>query len=145
MLLLTAWGVGQRVYAPAAERPLLPQASQAAAAKTESPLPPRASTKAVQPPAPDPLIGAHDLDVGTFYYNRGDYIGALARFEDAIYNNPGAAEPYCRAGDANFKLKHRLPARVDWQRCERAAEGSGKWARHAREQLQRHPAGPGQS
>ncbi|MGH9520506.1 MAG: hypothetical protein ACRD2D_12690, partial [Terriglobales bacterium] len=122
MLLLAAWGMGQRVYAPAAERPLLPQARQsAAAAKTESPNPPRASSKAVQPPAPDPLIAAHDLNVGTFYYNRGDYIGALARFEDAIYNDPGAPEPYCRAGDANYKLKHALPAQADWERCAQSA------------------------
>lgn len=135
---------------PVAESPLSPQASHPAAlpkaaSKTASSPPLQASTQPVQPPAPDPLVAGHDLEVGTFYYNRGDYIGALARFEDAIYNDPNAPEGYCRAGDANFKLKHALPARVDWERCEKVAEGSGKWARHAREQLKKHKEAPGPS
>lgn len=137
---------GQRVNPPAAESPLLPQVSHAAAAaKSESSAPLKASTQPEHPPAPDPLVAGHDLDVGTFYYNRGDYIGALARFEDAIYNDPDAPEGYCRAGDANDKLKHALPARTDWQRCIAKAEGSGKWARHAREQLKKHKEAPGPS
>lgn len=144
LLLLTGWVAGQRVNPPGAESPLLPQVSHPSPPpKSESSPPLQASTKPVPPP--DPLVAGHDLEVGTFYYNRGDYIGALARFEDAIYNDPHSPEGYCRAGDANFKLKHALPARVDWQRCETMAEGSGKWAQHAREQLKKHKEAPGPS
>jgi|SRR6185312_600129 len=109
-----------------AQRLNLPPAPQSVPA-------PRPAARAA-PPKPDPLIAGHDLEVGTFYYNRGDYVGALARFEDAIYNDPGSAEAYCRAGDTQFKLKQELPARVDWQHCLKAAE-SGKWADHARKEL----------
>ncbi|MGH9480974.1 MAG: tetratricopeptide repeat protein, partial [Terriglobales bacterium] len=72
------------------------------------------------------------------YYNRGDYIGALDRFQDAIFNDPTDPEAYCRDGDTELKLKHDLPARVAWQRCLRLAE-SGKWADHARRRLAQHP------
>ena len=93
------------------------------------------------PPEPDPIIAGHDLEVGIFYYNRGDYVGALARFEDAIFNDPASAEAYCRAGDTQLKLKQDLPAKVDFQRCLRAAE-SGKWADHARKELKKSAGSP---
>lgn len=89
------------------------------------------------PPQPDPLLADHDLKVGTFYYNRGDYVGALARFDDAIYNNPGLAEAYCRAGDTEWKMRRDPAARSEWRRCLMAAHG-GKWSARARHQLQSH-------
>jgi len=96
-------------------------------------------------PLPDPLIAGHDLQVGTFYYNRGDYAGALSRFEDAIVNDPTSAEALCRAGDAEEKLKKAAPARTDWQRCLRmASDGptsrdSSHWANHAHKALAKLP------
>lgn len=90
-------------------------------------------------PQPDPLMAGHDLEVGTFYYNRGNYVGALARFEAAIFNDPASAEAFCRAGDTEIKLKQLLPARADWQHCLQTA-GEGKWARAAQKQLKKHPA-----
>lgn len=163
-LLALSWavlGVGmqaQRVFAPPPETPAPPPALPCLKpAPPPAPQPPPSAPpgavahlpahetirpQKLSPPPPDPLIAAHDLDVGTFYYNRGDYVGALSRFEDAIYNQPGAPEPYCRAGDAEFKMNRLLPARGDWQRCEKASEDSGKWGRHARQQLARHPAQP---
>src|SRR6185312_10109659 len=68
--------------------PAAPQTAAAAPAVKAEP----------QPPRPDPLMAGHDLEVGTFYFHREDYVGALARFEDAIFNDPESAEAYCRAG-----------------------------------------------
>ncbi|MGH9475911.1 MAG: hypothetical protein ACRD1C_06225 [Terriglobales bacterium] len=89
------------------------------------------------PPQPDPLLAAHDVNVGTFYYNRGDYAGALARFDDAIYNDPALAEAYCRAGDTEWKLQRDPAARSEWRRCLMAAHGS-QWAARAHRQLAKH-------
>jgi tetratricopeptide (TPR) repeat protein len=136
LVLLATACAAQRIYEPPAPSPgrsqdahptPMPKSAPPAVAKPQ--LPP-----VVPPPKPDPLVAEHDLRVGTFYYNRGAYVGALARFEDAIYNDPHSPEAYCRAGDAELKLNHFLPARVDWRHCEQAAE-SGKWAEHARKAL----------
>lgn len=123
-----------------------PQPGQSQAANTPAKGTPAAPPSAVAraeakaaPPTPDPLIAGHDLDVGTFYYNRGDYVGALSRFQDAIYNDPTDPEAYCRDGDTELKLKHPLRAQAAWQRCLKLAE-SGKWAEHAQKQLRNHPA-----
>ncbi len=136
LVMLVSLCAAQRIYEPPAPGPDRSQAAHPAPARRTAPpavqkpqLPPLAP-----PPTPDPLVAVHDLRVGTFYYNRGAYVGALARFEDAIYNDPHSAEAYCRAGDTERKLKHALPAKVDWQHCLQAAE-SGKWAKHARRAL----------
>ena len=107
----------------------------------------QASVKAPPAPAPspDPLLAGHDLEVGTFYYNRGDYVGALSRFEDAIVNDSTSEEALCRAGDAEKKLKHAALARQDWQRCLRTASDAPAghdrthWAGHARKALAKLP------
>lgn len=91
----------------------------------------------VAPPTPDPILADHDLNVGKFYYNRGDYVGALARFDDAIYNNPSLTEAYCRAGDTLWKMHRLQPARSEWSRCALLARG-GQWGEHARKQLANH-------
>jgi hypothetical protein len=136
LVMLAGVCAGQRIYQPPTPSPGRSQAAHptpmphsAPPATAQPQLPPD-----VPPPKPDPLLAVHDLRVGTFYYNRGAYVGALSRFEDAIYNDPHSAEAFCRAGDAELKLKHYLPAKVDWRHCERAAE-SGKWAGHARQAL----------
>ncbi len=138
LMTLVSLCAAQRIFEPPAPGPgrsqeahptPMPRSPSPAIAKPQ--LPP-----VVPPPAPDPRVAVHDLRVGTFYYNRGAYVGALSRFEDAIYNDPHSAEAYCRAGDAELKLRHTLPAKVDWEHCLRAAE-SGKWAKHARQALAR--------
>lgn len=157
-LLMAAAAGAQRIGPPAdvGPNPVTPSAAAAAAAtKNVVRLPAHESMQIVTPPQPDPLIAGHDIQVGTFYYNRGDYVGALARFEDAVYNDPQAAEAFCRMGDTQLKLHHLLPARVAWTHCEAAAkqasqspdkataEDGRKWAAEAQKQLRRH-AEPGQ-
>jgi outer membrane protein assembly factor BamD (BamD/ComL family) len=100
-------------------------------------------TPAAATAAPDALLAAHDLEVGTFYFHRGDYVGALARYQDAIQNQPRSAEAYCRAGDAEMKLQRPARAEVAWRRClQNAADqpgnkDSGHWVSYARQRLQR--------
>ncbi|MGH9415157.1 MAG: hypothetical protein ACRD01_00870 [Terriglobales bacterium] len=154
---LLVGAAAQRIAPPAnvGPKPVTPQAN---AAKTIPPppkdvarLPAHESMQIVTAPQPDPLIAGHDIQVGTFYFNRGDYVGALARFEDALYNDPHSAEAFCRMGDAQLKLHHLLPARVAWTHCQTVAqqasqspdpaqaESGRKWATEARKQLRKHP------
>ncbi|HET9784129.1 MAG TPA: hypothetical protein VFP94_04110 [Terriglobales bacterium] len=128
---------GQRVHPPAAPGPrgdVQPLPHPPALKNVPSP---QAGASTVQAPQPDPLLAGHDLSVGTFYYDRGDYPGALGRFHDAIFNDPKLAEAYCRAGDTELKLKHLAAARSEWGRCMQVA-GEGKWAAHARRALSDH-------
>lgn len=144
-LLVTAWVtvgfcgglLAQRIYPPGqtGPRPNVVPNPKAKAKIEAGPLFPE-STPLV-PPAPDPILAAHDLNVGKFYYNRGDFVGALARFDDAIYHDPASAEAYCRAGDTLWKMRRDPPARTEWRRCLEAAHGS-KWAAHAQQQLRKH-------
>ena len=141
-LLFSAALAGQRLAPPPPPSPsLAPLPPGATKSVSSAPLRTSLASEPV-PPKPDPLLALHDLNVGTFYFHRGDYVGALSRFQDAIANDPDSPEPYCRAGDTENKLKHRQSARDDWQRCLLAAADSprGKWARAARKALSRFPA-----
>src|SRR5690348_7306683 len=93
-LLLVVPLAAQRLPAGASAGPLPPaRPVQDSATKT----PAQTSSAAVLPTpataaaAPDALLAAHDLEVGTFYFHRGDYVGALARYQDAIQNQPRSA------------------------------------------------------
>ncbi|MGH9486536.1 MAG: hypothetical protein ACRD04_02965 [Terriglobales bacterium] len=138
---LCVGAAGQRLQAPPPPGPRPNVQPNPALAKNVEPLV-LPESKPLVLPKPDPLLAGHDLSVGNFYYRRGEYAGALARFDDAIYHQPALAEAYCRAGDTEWKL-HRYPAaRSEWGRCLGVAR-SGKWAQHARHQLQKHRmAGP---
>jgi tetratricopeptide (TPR) repeat protein len=86
------------------------------------------------PPKPDSLLAGHDLEVGIFYFHRDDYPGALARFQDALFNDPTSAEAACRAGDTEQKLKQDDRARQYWQQCLKL-DSEGKWGKAARKAL----------
>lgn len=94
------------------------------------------------PPAPptyDPAAAKHDLDVGNFYYNRGDYVGALARFQDAVAHDKGLTAALYRAGETELKLRQIQPARSYWQQYL-DADPTGHYANDARRELKKHPA-----
>ncbi|MGH9468125.1 MAG: hypothetical protein ACRD1Y_12305 [Terriglobales bacterium] len=132
--------MSQRLQPPSPPGPrgnLIPHIPPAASA----PLPLLLDPAPVKLPQPDPLRAGHDLEVGTFYYNRGDYVGALARFDDAIYYNPGMAESYCRAADTEWKMRRYAPALAQWRRCLTEG-GSRHWGRYARRQLAKHQERP---
>lgn len=53
----------------------------------------------------NPLEAQHDLDIGNYYFKRGNYKAAVSRFREATLWNPGFAEAYLRLGDSEEKLK----------------------------------------
>jgi len=55
----------------------------------------------------NPLEAQHDLEIGNYYFKRGNYKAAVSRFREATLWNPGFADAYLRLGDSEEKLKNR--------------------------------------
>ena len=141
-MLSLAWGLG----AAAQRLPPIVAVPQAATTPAAAPAQPQLlgpSATAPTLPVPSEIMARKDIETGNRYFQQAHYRGALARFEDAIYNAPAHAEAYCRAGDAEIKLRHRLPARVDWERClAKAGKTDARWTQHARQALRQYPLPP---
>jgi tetratricopeptide (TPR) repeat protein len=59
----------------------------------------------------NPLEAEHDLKVGNYYFKKGSYPAALARFREATRWNPNYADAFLRVGDTEEKLKNNAAAR----------------------------------
>jgi tetratricopeptide (TPR) repeat protein len=79
-----------------------------------------AEPKEQQPPEEDealapkeysfnPLEAEHDLQIGNFYFKKGNYKAAMNRFREATRWNPSYAVAYLRLGETEEKL-HDKPA-----------------------------------
>jgi tetratricopeptide (TPR) repeat protein len=62
-------------------------------------------------PAWDPLTANKDLEVGTYYYKKGNYDAAIDRFEEAARLQPGLARPYLKLGET-YEKKNNLSMAV---------------------------------
>jgi tetratricopeptide (TPR) repeat protein len=58
----------------------------------------------------NPLEAQHDLQIGNYYFKKGSYKAALARFREATRWNPGFAEAYLRVAESEEKLKDQKAA-----------------------------------
>jgi tetratricopeptide (TPR) repeat protein len=58
----------------------------------------------------NPLEAEHDLKVGLYYYKKGNYAAAMARFREATRWNPSYAEAFLRLGETEEKLKDKAKA-----------------------------------
>jgi tetratricopeptide (TPR) repeat protein len=68
------------------------------------PAPPQTQTPMLaQTPAYNPMLAAHDVEVGKYYMDRGDLDGAIARYKDALRYRPNYAEPCLLLGEAYEK------------------------------------------
>jgi tetratricopeptide (TPR) repeat protein len=64
----------------------------------------------------NPLQADKEIYVGNFYFKRGNYKGAAARFEEATRWHPGSAEAWMRLGDARDKLNDPAAAREAYEK-----------------------------
>lgn len=64
----------------------------------------------------NPLQAAHDLQVGNFYFKKGNYRAAARRFSEASKWDPGYAEAFLRLGEAEEKLKDWKSARAAFEK-----------------------------
>jgi len=58
----------------------------------------------------NPLEAEHDLKVGMYYFKKGSYTAAMARFREATRWNPSYAEAFLRLGESEEKLKDKAAA-----------------------------------
>ena len=58
----------------------------------------------------NPLEAEHDLKVGLYYYKKGNYAAAMARFREATRWNPSYAEAFLHLGETEEKLKDKAKA-----------------------------------
>jgi RNA polymerase II-associated protein 3 len=59
----------------------------------------------------NPLKANKDMEVGTFYFKKGNYDAAIDRFEEAARLQPGLARPYLKLGET-YEKKKDLPMAV---------------------------------
>lgn len=59
----------------------------------------------------NPLEAEHDVQIGNYYFKKGNMKAAMNRFREATRWNPGYAEAYLRLGETEEKLKDQKAAR----------------------------------
>lgn len=68
-----------------------------------TPPPPPASPPAE--PAYDPYRAQKNVEIGTFYFKKGNYDAAIDRFEEATHYQPNLAKPWSLMAEA-YEKKH---------------------------------------
>jgi tetratricopeptide (TPR) repeat protein len=59
----------------------------------------------------NPLEAEHDVQIGNYYFKKGNLKAAMNRFREATRWNPSSAEAFLRLGDTEEKLKDKQGAR----------------------------------
>ncbi len=147
-LLMAGAAAGQSIYPPAHPGPQLPAqkpGAQPSATANKLP-PPKARSRSLSPtaranslpgqqfrtaPRPNadfnPTESRHDLKVGNFYYNLGNYVGALSRYRAAFRHDPHNAQGLYRCGQAAKKMKLWQAARNYFQLYLKKFPRGRKW------------------
>jgi len=58
----------------------------------------------------NPLEAEHDVQIGNYYFKKGNLKAAMNRFREATRWNPSSAEAFLRLGDTEEKLKDKQAA-----------------------------------
>lgn len=82
----------------------------------------------------NPLQAAKELKVGNFYFKKGNYRAAAARYREATRWNASFAEAYRRLGEALEKWKGLKEARSAYEKYLEL-EPHGKHAKQIRKKL----------
>ncbi len=77
---------------------VLPLSAQQISPSTPPPPPPAE-------PAFDPYHAEKSMEIGTFYFKKGNYDAAIDRFEEATHYEPSLAKPWRLLGEA-YEKKH---------------------------------------
>jgi len=98
--------------APRPEAPPAPEAPKGKSGKKAKDAPNKDTPAKSAPEQPtwDPLRAEKDLEVGQYYFKKGDVDAAIDRFEDAAAAKPGFAIPYRYLGEAYEKKGQKREA-----------------------------------
>lgn len=84
----------------------------------------------------NPLEAQKDLQVGNYYFRKGDYKAAKNRFREATLWNPSYAEAFLRLGESEDKLKDKAAAEQAYNKFLELAP-TGKEAETVKKKLAR--------
>ena len=79
-------------------------------------------------------VAAHDIRVGGYYLDTGDWKGALSRFESALVLDPENPDVYWGLAEAEYQLGQYANARAHFEK-QLLYDPDGKHARDARKAL----------
>ncbi len=82
----------------------------------------------------NPLEAKRNIEIGNFYWKKGDYLGALDRYKDATHYNPNSAEAFLKVGEAHEKLHNSDKAKAAFEKVIKLAPDS-KFAAEAKKKL----------
>lgn len=84
----------------------------------------------------NPVQSKKEVDVGEFYFKKGDYRAAISRFTEATKWNPGNATAWLRLGDAQEKMKDAKSAQIAYEKFLKLTP-DGKNAAEVRKKLEK--------
>ena len=82
------------------------------------------------------LNAAHDVEVGDSSFERGNYKGAVLRYQDALKDKPGDPAIHVRLGRTFEKLKD-LPKALEHYTVAETLPGPARWRQEAHDSLAR--------
>ena len=86
----------------------LPLPAQQISPSTPPPPPPAEPIEPAKP-AFDPYHAEKSMEIGTFYFKKGNYDAAIDRFEEATRYQPTLAKPWRLLGEATLKSRQMCP------------------------------------
>lgn len=84
----------------------------------------------------NPIQAANEVKVGDYYFKKGSFRAAIARYKEALLWNQGCADAWRRLGDAHDKMRDPAAAREAWKKYVEI-EPDSKYAAKLRRKLAR--------
>lgn len=84
----------------------------------------------------NPVKSRKDVEVGDFYFKKGDFKAAAARYLEATKWNDGNADAWLRLGDAEDRMNDAKSARAAWEKYLQLAP-HGKSAPEVKKKLEK--------
>lgn len=84
----------------------------------------------------NPIQATNEVKVGDYYFKKGNFRAAIARYKEALLWNQGCADAWRRLGDAHDKMKDRTAAHQAWKKYVEM-EPDSKYAAKLRRKLAR--------
>lgn len=84
----------------------------------------------------DPYQAQKDMKVGDFYFKKGSYDAAIARYRDAARHKPNFAIPYLKIGEA-YEKKHDPKNAIEAYKKYLEILPKGKEAPYARKRIEK--------
>ncbi|MBV8476222.1 MAG: tetratricopeptide repeat protein [Acidobacteria bacterium] len=96
----------------------------------------RSSTDTCRDAIKTALEAAHNVEVGDYYFDAGNYPAALLRYQDAVKEKPQDLAVHVRLGRA-LEKQNNLSEAIDQYKAAESLTGPAKWSAEAKRSLLR--------